>query len=195
MKKVFIFVFICIIIFLFFNYIFLKLGNNKISNKETRIEGILDKYLNYKAEMETIIYSNKTQNIYKIKQEVENQFSKMEINGATNISDVIIEKNNNILKITNSLLNVEKIYEQQYELLNNHLFLNVFVNDYKNNESNYIEKDNEIVFEVVLENNQNTYVKYKELVIDKKTYKPKELVIKDNTKETKVCIIYNNVEI
>ena len=56
----------------------------------------------------------------------------------------------------------------------------MFIDEYKNsNESNYEEKDDEIIMKVK-NDKENIYVKEKTLYINKKTYKPVKLEIKDN---------------
>ena len=192
-SKLAIFVLICITIFFVFYYIFLKLGNNKISQSE-RIDDILEKYLNYEADVVINISSNKTENTYKMKQVVTKEYSKIVLEEPKNISGMIIENTKDSIKIINSVLNVEKCYEKQEEFLNNFLFLNIFVNEFKENESNVEENEDEIKVKIRTENN-NTYVKNKELIIDKKTYKPKELIIRDNTNQERIRIIYNDVRI
>ena len=192
MRKVFIFVFICITVFFSFYYIFLNFGNNKFSKG---IDDILNRYSNYEAEIEVIIKSNKNENKYVMKQIVKECVSKAQIIEPESMSAMIIEKENSTLKITNSLLNVEKCYENQQDLLNNFLFLNVFINDFNENVANVTENDEEIIVEINLEKNLNTYVKYKKLIINKETEAPKELIIKDNTNNIVASIKYNNFKI
>ena len=111
MKKVFILVLICMIIFSIFTYILLKTGNNKNRNEEKRIDDILERYLNYEAEVTITIFSNKTETIYEMKQEVNQDISKFYMIKPENLSGMVVERNKDSLKITNSLLNVEKTYE------------------------------------------------------------------------------------
>ena len=141
--------------------------------------------------------SNKTENEYVMCQEVNSDYSMQEIKEGENIKGVKIELNQNNLKISNSKLNLEKVYENYNNLLNNALFLNSFVADYNNekNNSNYSEENGELIFEVKLNSNQNTYIKYKKLYVDGKTKKPIKLEVKDNTKKETICIVYNNIEI
>ncbi len=195
MKKVFIFVLICMIIFSIFTYILLQTGNNKNRNKEKRIDDILEKYLNYEAEVTVTIFSNKTENIYEMRQVVNQDNSRFYMVKPENLSGIIVEQNKNSLKITNSLLNVEKTYENIPNLLNNYLFLNTFICEYKEELSNVEIKDDEIIVLVKLDKNQNTYVKYKELYINAKTKEPIKMLIKDDAKKLIASIIYNNIKI
>ena len=74
---------------------------------------------------------------------------------------------------------------------------NTFLQDYKNveNTSSYKERNGEIILEITLNNNQNTYIKYKKLYVDSNTLKPTKLEVQDNTKNETICIIYNNIEL
>jgi len=195
-KKIMIFVIIFLIFFIIFHYKNFLFGNNIIKNRNKE-EQILNSFGNYSAEIEAKVTSNKTENLYKMRQEVNGDMSTQEIIDGETIEGVKIELNQNNLKISNSKLGLEKIYENYTNLLNNALFLNSFANDYLNekNMSNYSEEDDQIIMEVKLNNTQNTYIKYKKLYVDKITLKPTKMEIKDNTKKETICIIYNNVEL
>ncbi len=194
-KVLFIFVLICIIVFFIFYYIFCVLGNNKSINQDEVVDNRLKKLEEYEANVDILVISNKTQNTYNMDQIVENNSSKFVINSPENIKDMMVEISNGNLKVSNIKINMEKIYENYTDVLNNNLFLNTFINDYKNNESRQFEEDNEIILETKLNNNKSTYIKFKELHLDKKTGLPKELIMKDNTKKTCISIIYNDVKI
>ena len=128
-------------------------------------------------------------------QEVSEKNSKTIINSPENIKDMIIEINDNTLKITNTKINMEKIYEEYDGILNNDLFLNKFTKDCENNNFKFYEKNEKIILETILNNNSSTYIKYKELYLDKKTNLPTELIMKDNTKKACIRIIYNDIKI
>lgn len=194
-KLVFIFVLICIIVFSIFYYIFSCFGNNKNRNQNEIVDNILNEMREYEANIEVKVTSNKNENIYSMYQLYNENTSKMVINSPENIKDMEIELNNNVLKITNTKINMEKIYENYNLVLNNNLFLNVFLEDYKNNESSYYEENNEIILETKINSSNNTYIKFKELHLDKITGLPKELIMKDNTKKTCISIIYNDIKI
>lgn len=194
-KILLIFVLICIILFLIFYYIFCVLGNNKNINQDEIVDNILENLEEYEANVDILVISNKTQNNYNMNQIVEKNSSKFIVNSPDSIKGMTVEANNNTLKITNTKINMEKIYEKYEEVLNNNLFLNTFINDYKNNESKKYEKDDEIILETELKNNLNTYIKYKELHLNKNTKIPTELLIKDNTKKTCISIKYNDIKI
>lgn len=186
----------CLIVFLIFHYKTSKNGNN-IFNKtqEEIIDYILSDVKSYTANMDVTIYSNKTEITYKIKQSVAEGRCIQEILSPDNIKGLKIELLGNSLRITNTSLNLEKIYEEYDVVLNNSLFLNVFIEDYKNNTSKSYEDNNEIILETKIDNNKNTYAQYKELHIDKLTKKITGLIIKDNNKKTRINIKYNDIEI
>ena len=186
----------CLIIFLIFYYKTSKNGNNIINKtQEEIIDYILNDVKSYNANIDVTIYSNKTNITYKMKQEVTEEKSIQEILAPENIKGLKIEQVGNSLRVTNTNLNLEKIYEEYQVVLNNALFLNVFINDYKNNISKIYEEEDEIILEKKIENNPNTYAQYKGLHINKKTKKIMELNIKDNNKKTRINIKYNDIEI
>lgn len=197
MKKILLFLgILCLIVFLFFYYKSCKNGNNITSKtQEEFIDYILNNMKEYNAEIEVTVISNKTENLYKIKQEENPEKSVQEIISPENISGMIIQLQGTNLKISNSSLNLEKIYDNYEPIINNSLFLSGFINDYKNNKSRNYEVEEELILEVELDNTTNTYAKYKELHINKNTKKIEKLIIKDNAKKVRVSIKYNDIEI
>ena len=194
-KLMFVFVFICISIFFIIYYIFSSFGNNKFRNQNEIVDNILNRFNNYEANILVTITTNKNENNYEMFQEVSEKNSKTIINSPENIKDMIIEINDNTLKITNTKINMEKIYEEYDGILNNDLFLNKFTKDCENNNFKFYEKNEKIILETILNNNSSTYIKYKELYLDKKTNLPTELIMKDNTKKACIRIIYNDIKI
>lgn len=182
--------FIILLIFYYKNCLF---GNNIIKNRNRIENRILNSLENYTAEIELTINSNKTSNLYVVEQEVHDKYSMQKLK---NDDGVKIELVDNTLKITNSKLNQEKVYENYSDLMNDNLFLDTFVRDYRNQENNskFYEKDKEIVLEVQLNQNKNTYVNKKILYVNSETLKPTKLEIKDITNNETICILYNNVE-
>ena len=128
-------------------------------------------------------------------QTVEGGNSKLIVNSPENVKNMTIELSDNKLKISNAKTNMEKVYNDYETILNNSLFLNSFIEDYKNNSSKIFENNDEIIIEIDIKNNSNTYVTFKELHLNKESRIPKELIVKDNTKKTKIRIIYNNIKI
>lgn len=197
MKKMLLFLgILCLILFLFFYYKTYKNGNNITSKtQEEFIDYILNDMKEYKADIDVTVISNKTENVYKIIQEETLEKSMQEIISPENIKGMKVELQGRNLKIINANLNLEKVYSDYEPIINNSLFLSVFVNEYKSNTSKNYELEDEIILEVTLDNTNNTYAKYKELHINKDTKKIEKLIIKDNAKKVRVSIKYNYIEI
>ena len=200
MKKKYYLILLFIIFIISVGFIFyknsiknLKIGNNKNSQE------IVDYILNlssYEAEVTVNITSNKNSNKYILKQKYQKDKEHIqEVIEPSNISGVKIINDGKNLKIENSNLNLNEIIENYTNLENNNLDLSMFIDEYKNsNESNYEEKDDEIIMKVK-NDKENIYVKEKILYINKKTYKPVKLEIKDNKQKERIYILYNEVEI
>lgn len=194
-KLLLIFVLICITIFFVFYYNFFILGNNINRSQDEIVDNIINKTNEYEANIDVKVISNKNENDYKMYQIVNDEKSIQIVDGPENIKGLEIENISNKLIIRNTKLNMEKIYDQYEFLLNNSLFLNVFIEDYKKNTSKIYEENDELIFEVKLDSSKSTYIKYKELHVDKILGVPRQLIIKDNTKKTCISIIYNDIKI
>lgn len=183
-----------LLIFYISYYNFQKKGNT-ITNKEEFVENFLENPPNYTAEIEVEVNSNKSKNIYKIKQEENKNYSKQEVLEGKNIEGLVIELNNKTLKIKNTILNLEKIYENYNNLSNNHLFLSSFSNNCKNenNKVKIIEDEQNYIIKVNLVD--NSYIKEKQLYIDKRTNKPAKMIISNSYHNQKTSIKYINIEI
>ena len=200
MKKKYYLILLFIIFIISVGFIFyknsiknLKIGNNKNSQE------IVDYILNlssYEAEVTVNITSNKNSNKYILKKKYQKDKEHIqEVIEPSNIAGVKIINDGKNLKIENSNLNLNEIIENYTNLENNNLDLSMFIDEYKNsNESNYEEKDDEIIMKVK-NDKENIYVKEKILYINKKTYKPVKLEIKDNKQKERIYILYNEVEI
>ena len=194
-KLLLIFVLICITIFFVFYYNFFILGNNINRSQDEIVDNIINKTNEYEANIDVKVISNKNENYYKMYQIVNDEKSIQIVDGPENIKGLEIENISNKLIIRNTKLNMEKIYDQYEFLLNNSLFLNVFIENYKKNTSKIYEENDELIFEVKLDSSKSTYIKYKELHVDKISGVPRQLIIKDNTKKTCISIIYNDIKI
>ena len=200
MKKKYYLILLFIIFIISVGFIFyknsiknLKIGNNKNSQE------IVDYILNlssYEAEVTVNITSNKNSNKYILKQKYQKDKEHIqEVIEPSNIAGVKIINDGKNLKIENSNINLNEIIENYTNLENNNLDLSMFIDEYKNsNESNYEEKDDEIIMKVK-NDKEKIYVKEKILYINKKTYKPVKLEIKDNKQKERIYILYNEVEI
>ena len=148
----------------------------------------------YEAEVEIIIKSNKNENKYLAKQEVNFEKAKQEILEPEHIKGVIIQYEKNELKIENTKLNLSKLYQNYPYIQNNTLFLSSFIKEYKTT-SNQKEMENEKEIILEIKNPGNKYHNCKRLYIDKATKKPTKLEVQDSTQNTIVYILYNEIKI
>ena len=194
--KLLIVVIILLIIFLIFNYKKSISGNNiSIKSKEKIIENILSGKIKYKAEIKVKIISNKNENIYVINQKEDEKESYQEVISKGEIEGVKIFCTDDVLKVENSNLKIEKIYENYDIVTNDYLFLNNFAKDYLKNKDFQMEENDEYIIIKIEIKYANKYIKFKELYLDKKTGKPIKLIIKDGDKQIKASIEYINIEI
>ncbi len=97
------------------------------------------------------------------------------------------------MKLQNTELKLDKVYENYEPLMNNSLFLNTFIKEYKENESTTYKENDFIVLETKVKN--NTYIKSKKLYVDIQNGVPVKLEIKGNSQKSDICINYNSIEI
>ncbi len=183
-----------ILVFLFCYFYMVK--NLKIGNNRTSQE-MVDNILNmktYEALIEVEVQSNKNQNKYVIKQVYNGENDNyQEVLEPTNIKGIKITKSNGELKLENTNLNLVSIFEDYQYLSENHLDLDSFIKDYKENEnSKYSESQDEIIMETLSKTNSKIE---KKLYIDKETGEPTKLEINDNNKKTAVYILYREVTV
>ena len=195
-KKYIIFFIIFILIFLIFYYKNQKLGNTIINlSEEMIIENILNNKLNYEAKVKVKVYSNKNNNEYNLKIVENEKYCVIEAIGKNSISGLKIEKKNNDLIIKNTKLKLDKIYENYQEITDSSLLLSSFSKDYNETDKrSIIEKENETLIKITLKDN-NKYIKYKELYLNKDTGFPTKMIIKDSIKQPKIIIEYTSIEI
>ena len=205
-KKIFILILILSFVinfsFIIINFTANKSKNKKIGKNSSNQE-IVDYILNissYEALLNVEVKSNKNSNKYLLKQkyindDANNIISEQEVIEPSNICGIKIVKNNNELKITNTKLNLNTVLENYNYIGDNVLDLNCFVEDYKIcSESNYEEKDNQIIMKTVT-NNENKYTKNKILYVDKNTGNPTKMEITDINQNTTINILYKEVKI
>ncbi len=195
LRKILFLILIIVILVLIF-FISKKLFKNNKSGDNMNSQEIVDYILNinsYKAKIYVEVTSNKNSNKYVINQEYNTENGDIEeILEPSNISGVKIIKQNNTLKLENSNLNLNTIFENYNELGENCLDLSSFIKDYKNSsKSDFTEKDNQIIMNT--ENNEKKYNKNKSLYIDRSTLLPVKLIIKDNNQKTTINIQYNEI--
>ena len=187
MKKLIFFVIILLLILIFLYYNTSIFGNNITIKDENKIaNACLDSFYNYEAEVEVTVKSNKTTNVYEMKQKVDGEYSYFEVTSTGKINGLKVEFQDSTLKFTNTELNIDKIYKGYNGIIKNSLFLNNFVDEYKSKNSTTYKEDNKFVFE--------TDDGKKKLYVSLKTLKPEKLEIKDDAKNTAICIIYKRIE-
>ena len=191
-----------IILFLFikFNKNDYKILNNGNTNINQTLDDIKERILGieqYEAKIEVTVNSNKNTNKYIMEQShTSDNIDTLKIIEPTNLSGVEITYNNGTLEVKNTKLNLSKIYNNYPYIEDNNLWLNSFINDYKNTDSKNInidENENEIIIELNLK--ESDKIKYKTLYLDKKTVKPSKLILQNDSKEDKIIIIYNEITI
>ena len=160
-----------------------KMGNNKTGQE------IVDYILNissYEANVTVNVTSNKNSNKYILKQTYQSPSkSTQEVIEPSNIAGVKIENDGTSTKIENSQLDLSTILDNYNYLGDNCLDLYNFIEEYKEEKSQFEEKDTEII----MKTNDKT------LHIDKKTYNPTQMEIKDNKQKTTIYILYNEVKV
>lgn len=196
-KKLYISILILILIlfvifFAFFMVKNFKTGNNKSS--QDMVNDVLN-IKSYNATIEVEVKSNKNQNKYIIEQSYKNENeNSQEVIEPSNIKGVKIIKENGVLKLENSKLNLLSVFEDYSYLSENDLDLSSFINDYKNNKnSNYTENDNEIIIKTENINSKNKTIK--KLYINKKNGKIEKMEIEDTNKKIAVYILYREVNV
>ncbi len=196
-KKLYISILILILIlfvifFAFFMVKNFKTGNNKSS--QDMVNDVLN-IKSYNATIEVEVKSNKKQNKYIIEQSYKNENeNSQEVIEPSNIKGVKIIKENGVLKLENSKLNLLSVFENYSYLSENDLDLSSFINDYKNNKnSNYTENDNEIIIKTENINSKNKTIK--KLYINKKNGKIEKMEIEDTNKKIAVYILYREVNV
>ena len=194
MKKSKSIILIILLIILIFLIIFLLTNNKNIEIGNNDNNQILNMN-SYEAKIEVTVISNKNTNKYKmIQQYKKDEYSIQEIEEPENIRGVRIEYMNNTLSIKNTNLNLTNIYENYKYIAENNLFLNEFIDDYKNNKnSKQEENENEIILTTDCKTQENKYQIKKKLIIDKDTGKPKKLEVQDINQNITVYILYNEI--
>lgn len=196
-KKIYISILILILIlfvifFAFFMVKNFKTGNNKSS--QDMVNDVLN-IKSYNATIEVEVKSNKNQNKYIIEQSYKNENeNSQEVIEPSNIKGVKIIKENGVLKLENSKLNLLSVFENYSYLSENDLDLSSFINEYKNNKnSNYTENNDEIVMKTENINSKNKTIK--KLYINKKNGKIEKMEIEDTNKKIAVYILYREVNV
>lgn len=200
-KKYFIFAIIIIIVILTIiftksNYKKSSFGNTNIGNSKEEISESILNINSYNAKVEVTINSNKNENKYVLSQEYKQpNIAKQVVIEPSNIEGLTITNDGSNLSITNTKLNLTKIYENYNYVTQNHLFLNAFIKNYKESEeSKTEEKNDQIIMKTNIKDN-NKYLVNKLLYIDKKTGKPIKMKVEDINQNVIVYIVYKEIEL
>ena len=174
-----------------------KNDNKKVINGNNKSIQEIEEYLlninSYKAIIEVKVKSNKNENTYILKQQVKDNTCIQEVLEPKSMEGTIITYKEGTLEIKNTNLNISKIYENYPYISNNTLFLNDFINEYKNDEKRKIEETQEAIIMKI--ETQERYKKKQNLYVDRKTLKPKTFEIIDMNENEKVYITYNEIEL
>lgn len=188
------FVIISISIFLILNYKKLKGGNTIVNQSE---ENIINSILNikaYSAKLNVTIETNKNKNKYVISQKIENGEATQEVLEPENIAGVITKYDGKDLKVINNKLNLETTFQNCQYIVENRLWLDSFIKEYKESENKKVNSNKkEIILEV--KNSGNVYNTLKKLYIDKQTGKPIKMEVEDINKKMLVYILYTEMTI
>lgn len=179
------------------NYKLFNFGNNMSNKSADEIEKYILDINSYEVTANITIESNKNTNEYVIKEKYikDNNVFKQDILEPENVKGISFIYDGTSLKIENTNLDLNKIYENYPYIGESSITLMRFINDYmESDESEMSENENEIVLETKLKNG-NKYVAYKKLCINKKTGEPSKLEIKDITRKTIIYILYNEIKI
>lgn len=184
-------IFIFLIIFIFFSIIIYNLtesGNNIISKSENIIEKILETK-EYSTKIKVTVYSNKNQNQYTME-----QYENIEGNrSSAKLLDDNIAMNleNNKLVISNTKLNLQKVYENYNQITKNYLFLSNFIKEVD------LKKIEETEKHIILntQEDNNKYLHKKTLYINRQTSLPEKMIIIDDEQNVKTIIEYIEIEL
>ena len=184
-------------IFFKINYKKINTGNNILNKTLDEVQEYICNINSYEATMEVTINSNKNTNKYKIKQAHDENEDIQEILEPENVKGIKFIYKNNTLQIINTNLNLTKIYNNYPYIESNNLWLDDFLEEYKqadNENKEATENDEEVVLKLEVQN-EDSNIKYKELYLDKKTGNPTKLLIQDNNKNTVIYILYSEITI
>ena len=198
-KKLLFILIVIILIIILSIFISKNVIKNKKNGNNMNSQEIVDNILNlksYKSKISVQVNSNKNQNKYILRQEYNTENGCVqEVIEPENIAGVRIIKKDNSIKIENSQLDLNKIYENYSGLEDNSLDLINFINEYKENpKSEFEEKNGEIIMETKA-NKNNLYLKNKTLYINKENILPTKLIVEDNNQNSTIIIEYNEIEL
>lgn len=137
----FVIVLILFVILNFFSYKKVKTGNNITNKTLQEVENYILNIRSYNAEIELSVNSNKNSNKYILKQEFKSPNScYQEVIEPQNIKGLTIKYDGVNMQISNSKLELSKIYNDYEYISDNVLWLSDFITNYKNNNRKNIRR-------------------------------------------------------
>lgn len=171
-----------------------NIGNNITNKSIQEIEEYILNISSYEAELEVTVQSNKNTNKYILKQKyINSKLEEQVVVEPSNIEGLTILYENGKLTINNTKLNLQTVYDNYEEITQNNLWLNSFIEEYKNNNNRSISEDSNYVIMTV--NTTNNYEKVETLYINKNTGNPEKMIIQDKNQKNMVYILYNEIRI
>lgn len=191
---------IVIIFLLKTNYKNKNFGNNMSNKNLEEIEKYILDISSYTAKMDVTVESNKNTNKYVIKQTYEkNKKSKQKILEPSNIEGLEIIYEDNKLTINNAKNNLKTMYENYPNLMENCLWINSFIEDYKveknEGKASIKEENGKVLMMTKTRNENNRYIYSKELYINKEEGKIEKLIVQDINKKNLIYILYNEITV
>lgn len=173
-----------------------NIGNNITSKSIQEIEQYILNISSYEAKAEVMIESNKNINKYVLKQEYNNS-GKIEqiVLEPSNIEGLTISYNEGNLTINNTKLNLQTVYNNYKYVVDNNLWLNSFIKDYRESNNKSISENSDYIVMTVDIADSNNYGKIKILYINKTTGNPEKMLIQDKNQKNMVYILYSEIRI
>lgn len=171
-----------------------NIGNNITNKSIQEIEEYILNISSYEAKLEATVQSNKNTNKYILKQKyINSKLEEQVVMEPSNIEGLTILYENEKLTVNNTKLNLQTVYDNYEEITQNNLWLNSFIEEYKNNNNRSISEDSNYVIMTV--NTANNYEKVETLYINKNTGNPEKMIIQDKNQKNMVYILYNEIRI
>ena len=171
-----------------------NIGNNITNKSIQEIEEYILNISSYEAELEVTVQSNKNTNKYILKQKyINSKLEEQVVVEPSNIEGLTILYENGKLTVNNTKLNLQTVYDNYEEITQNNLWLNSFIEEYKNNNNRSISEDSNYVIMTV--NTANNYEKVETLYINKNNGNPEKMIIQDKNQKNMVYILYNEIRI
>ena len=137
------------------SYETINIGNNNLNKTLEEVEDYILNIKEYTATIEVTVNSNKNSNKYLIKQNHKEKNDEQEVLEPDTIKGVKLIYKDSSLIVENSNLNLEKIYNNYPYIESNILWLNSFIEEYRNSEQrNITEKNEEIVMQIKRKNDK-----------------------------------------